>query len=166
MRRQSNPADCNQDEQLLSVCLDFFQAGSETTSNTISFGICHLINNQRVLLKMQTELDAVIGSNRLPTLSDRDNLPYTNAVISEIQRFSNVAPLAIAKKTLSTASLGQFKIPKDTIAIVSLYSLHMEQEAWGDPFVFRPERFLDVNDRAIKFDNFFPFGSGELFSLE
>lgn len=42
--------------------------------------------------KAQAELDAVIGSDRLPTLADRANLPYINAVVLEVLRWNSVTP--------------------------------------------------------------------------
>ena len=49
--------------------------------------------------KAQAELDQVIGSDRLPSFSDRDNLPYIHAVVLEILRWHNVAPLGKLKRT-------------------------------------------------------------------
>ena len=43
--------------------------------------------------KAQAEIDAVIGSNRLPDSEDRPSLPYLNAVIKEAMRWHLVAPL-------------------------------------------------------------------------
>lgn len=40
----------------------------------------------------QAELDVVIGSGRLPTLADREDLPYINAVVLEVLRWNSVAP--------------------------------------------------------------------------
>ena len=45
--------------------------------------------------KAQTEIDAVIGNNRLPDFSDRDALPYTNAIIKEAMRWQPVTPLGM-----------------------------------------------------------------------
>ena len=45
-----------------------------------------------VARKAQAELDAVVGTDRLPRVSDRENLPYTNAVALEIMRWHCVAP--------------------------------------------------------------------------
>lgn len=36
--------------------------------------------------KAQTELDSVVGYNRLPDFSDVDALPYVNALVSEVLR--------------------------------------------------------------------------------
>jgi Cytochrome P450 len=40
--------------------------------------------------KAQEEIDRVIGGNRLPTLADRDSLPYVGALLSEIYRWRPV----------------------------------------------------------------------------
>lgn len=150
------------DEQLLSICLDFFQAGTETTSNTLSFGLMYMIHNRRVCDQVQAELDAVIGQKRFPNLQDRTHLPYVEAVLSEILRFSNVAPLGIAHRTTENTNFKEYVIPKDTVILMSLYSLNMDEDYWHDPNIFRPERFLNENGVYISHaEQFLPFGLGE-----
>lgn len=39
----------------------------------------------------QKEIDAVIGSKRMPTWSDRPNLPYVRAVVEETLRCTSTA---------------------------------------------------------------------------
>lgn len=150
------------DEQLLAICLDFFQAGTETTSNTLSFALMYMIHNRHVYEKTQAELDAVIGRKRFPNLQDRNHLPYVEAVLSEIQRVSNVAPLGIAHRCTDDVKFFEYIIPKDTVMLVSLYSLNMDREYWQDPEIFRPERFLNDNGEYIAHsEQFFPFGLGK-----
>ena len=48
-----------------------------------------------VQAKAQAEIEAVIGTDRLPTAEDRDNLPYLNAIYLEVLRWNNVAPLGM-----------------------------------------------------------------------
>jgi len=43
--------------------------------------------------KAQAEIDAVIGTDRLPTYTDRESLPFVAAVIQEILRWHVVTPL-------------------------------------------------------------------------
>lgn len=149
------------DEQLLAICLDFFQAGTETTSNTLSFGLMYMIHNKRVCDKVRSELDAVVGRKRLPNINDRNQLPYVEAVLCEIQRYANVAPLGIAHRAEETVKFLDHIIPKDAVMLVSLYSLNMDEEYWKDPKVFRPERFLNENGELIQhMEQFLPFGMG------
>lgn len=43
--------------------------------------------------KAQEELDRVVGTDRLPIFADRDDLPYVEALVTEIFRWNPVAPL-------------------------------------------------------------------------
>lgn len=55
-----------------------------------------------------------------------------------------------------------FYFTQDTIVIPGLYAYHMDKRTWGDPEVFRPERFLDDQGKlCLKLDVSFPFGAGK-----
>jgi len=45
--------------------------------------------------KARAEIDAVIGSDRLPSFADRDSLPYVEALVKEVLRWNAVAPAGI-----------------------------------------------------------------------
>lgn len=62
--------------------------------------------------KVQAEIDAVIGSSRQPSLTDRENLPYTNAVIHEMQRMANIIPLNVVHMASKDTKLDKYTIPK------------------------------------------------------
>ena len=63
--------------------------------------------------RAQKEIDDTIGTERLPQIVDRANLPYLDAVIKETMRWNPVLPLSEARGciwprvilTLSQASL-------------------------------------------------------------
>lgn len=59
------------DEQLIVLLLDFFMAGTETTSNTLSMAMLYMILFPEVQEKVQRSLDEVVPRSRLPTLQDR-----------------------------------------------------------------------------------------------
>jgi hypothetical protein len=42
--------------------------------------------------KAQAEIDAVVGSDRLPKFSDRPDLPFVEAIVTEVLRWNSVAP--------------------------------------------------------------------------
>lgn len=88
-------------------------------------------------------------------------LSYLEAVIMEVQRISNVPPLGISHRALCDTELDGYRIPKETIILTSLYSIHMDRNYWKDPEVFRPERFLKTDGKeAIDEKYFAPFGYG------
>ena len=52
-----------------------------------------MILNPEIAKKGRAEIDAVIGSDRMPTFEDRANLPYINAIVKETIRWHPVAPM-------------------------------------------------------------------------
>lgn len=61
-------------DQLTQTCDDLFAAGSESTGNSISYAILHMLRNPECQEKVQQELDDVIGRNSLPSYKDRQRL--------------------------------------------------------------------------------------------
>ncbi len=47
------------------------------------------------LRKAQTELDEVVGTERMPKISDKASLPYVNALIKETMRWHPALPLSM-----------------------------------------------------------------------
>jgi cytochrome P450 len=70
------------------------QAGSETTSNFLTWLLIYMINYPEMQQRAQDELDQVVGKDNLPTLSQKDQLNYVQAVIYEVLRHSNIAPFS------------------------------------------------------------------------
>ena len=52
-----------------------------------------MLQHPEVQKHAQAEIDAVIGTSRLPDYDDRPNLPYIEATLMEILRMYPVAPL-------------------------------------------------------------------------
>jgi len=65
---------------------------SQTVSATMSFFLAMSLYPE-VQAKAQSEIDRIIGTNRLPRHEDRNSLPYLNALIKEVLRWNPVAPL-------------------------------------------------------------------------
>lgn len=61
--------------------------------------------------KLHAEIEQVIGS-RLPTMADKANMPYTNAVIHEILRKANLVPLNMSRVARQDTTVGGYFIPK------------------------------------------------------
>ena len=75
------------------------------------------------LEKVQEEIDRVVGSSRPPSLTDRENMPYTDAVIHETQRIGNILPLNVGRSATKDTQVGGYIIPKVTLAHCRPYGI-------------------------------------------
>ncbi|XP_071751795.1 cytochrome P450 2J2-like [Centroberyx gerrardi] len=146
---------------LVLCCLDLFLAGTETTSKTLQWGLIYLIKHPRVQDKVQAEIDRVIGQTRQPTMADRPNMPYTDAVIHEIQRMGNIVPLNGLRMAAKDTTLGGYFIPKGTSLMPNLTSVLFDKHEWETPDTFNPAHFLDADGKFVRRDAFLPFSAGK-----
>ncbi|XP_053177698.1 cytochrome P450 2J4-like [Scomber japonicus] len=155
-------SDLGFDETNLALCsLDLFLAGTETTSTTLQWALIYLIKNPDIQEKVQAEIDSVIGQIRQPTMADRPNLPYTDAVIHEIQRMGNIVPLNILRMASKDTTLGGYFIPRGTVLMPFLTSVLFDKTAWETPDTFNPGHFLDADGKFVKREAFLPFSAGK-----
>jgi hypothetical protein len=83
-------------QQLVMVILDIFIAGASTTGTTIDLALMAMIMFPDVQQKVQAEIDEVLGSvKELPRsfYNERKQMPYTEAVLLEVQRFYSILPI-------------------------------------------------------------------------
>ncbi|KAL7848921.1 hypothetical protein SRHO_G00205440 [Serrasalmus rhombeus] len=111
--------------------------------------------------RVQKEIDEVVGSDRCPSIDDRQNMPYTDAVIHEIQRSMDLTPTAVPHKTLCDTEFNNHLIPKGTMVLPLLSSVLSDPELWKNPDHFDPENFLDENGRFKRNEAFVVFGMGK-----
>ncbi|KAM9831687.1 cytochrome P450 2J2-like [Neosynchiropus ocellatus] len=148
-------------ENLAFNTMDLALAGSVTTTTALRWGLKYMTLYPHVQERVHAEIEAVIGTSRQPSIADRDNMPYTNAVIHETQRMANVLPLNVMHMTSKETKLDNFTIPKGTFIIPSLHSVLLDESVWETPHSFNPEHFLDKDGNFRKRDAFVPFSAGK-----
>ena len=98
--------------------------------------------------------------NHLKNNSILKRLPYLNATISEVLRIANIVPVTVNHRAITDTTLLGYKIKKDYILSANLTSVHMDKDYWGDPEIFRPERFINDQGEFIDDPWLIPFGAG------
>uniref|UniRef100_A0A8C5MF92 Cytochrome P450 1B1 n=1 Tax=Leptobrachium leishanense TaxID=445787 RepID=A0A8C5MF92_9ANUR len=124
---------------------DLLGAGQDTNSSALSWIILLLIKYPNIQVKLQEEIDQIIGEERLPTAEDKVTLPYVQAFIYETLRYTSFVPVTIPHSTTSDVIIDGFYIPKDTVVFVNQWSVNHDEVKWTNPDVFEPGRFLDQN---------------------
>ena len=113
-------------------------------------------------MKIQSELDQVIGRDRLPNLADRFNLPFTEAFIHELLRYCCIAPLGLPHMAGGDVETndGKYIIPKGTVVFPNLYHVVNDPNVFPNPRNFNPTRFLNNDGQFVRSERMVVFGVG------
>uniref|UniRef100_A0A3B5AK86 Cytochrome P450, family 2, subfamily N, polypeptide 13 n=1 Tax=Stegastes partitus TaxID=144197 RepID=A0A3B5AK86_9TELE len=94
-------------------------------------------------------------------MADRPNMPYTDAVIHEIQRMGNIVPLNGPRIAAKDTTLGGYFIPKGTTVMPFLTSVLFDKNEWETPDTFNPGHFLNAEGKFVKREALIPFSAGK-----
>lgn len=137
-----------------------YSAGSETMYSTVWIFILAMALHPDKQKKAQAEIDSVVGSHGLPTLSkDIGELPYITALIKETIRWHPIVPIGVPRCSKEDDIYQGYHIPKGTAILPNIWALSREPNSKYSPEEFVPERFLDPTQNILDpFTWIFGFG--------
>ncbi|XP_041516947.1 cytochrome P450 2C26-like isoform X2 [Microtus oregoni] len=148
-------------ENLTATLSNMIHGGTENLKTTMRFALLLLLKHPHVTAKVQEEIDLVVGRQRSPCLQDRKQMPYTDAVIHEIQRFIDITPNNLPHEVTCDVKFRNFLIPKGMTILTSLSSVLYDSNEFPNPETFDPGHFLDAKGNFKKSDYFMPFSAGK-----
>uniref|UniRef100_A0A8B9L2X4 Uncharacterized protein n=1 Tax=Astyanax mexicanus TaxID=7994 RepID=A0A8B9L2X4_ASTMX len=118
MKKQqgSNEDSTFHENNMVRSTIDLFAAGTETTANTLRWGLIYMMEHPDVQEHCHEEIVRVLGFDRFPSMDDRAQLPYTLATVHEIQRYANIVPLGVVHQTTQPTKLRGYHIPAEQIS--------------------------------------------------
>ena len=95
-------------------------------------------------------------------MADKKNTPYTEAVLSEVQRVNTLVPLPLAHTNLSEDfEVEGYILSPGTVVMGNLHAVHRDPEVWKSPKKFDPNNFLDDDGKLVNLDRLVVFGIGK-----
>ncbi|KAI1788646.1 CyP450 monooxygenase [Ganoderma leucocontextum] len=160
--KQGEKTSTDDEEHFRDVTGVAYVAGVETTFTLMSAFFLAMIRFPDQQRRAQAELDAVVGPDRFPDFSDRDLLPYVNALLKECVRWHTILPLAIPHVTTHDEEFNGFLIPAGSVLVANAWAMSRDPVAYPDPDSFIPDRFLKDGqpDRSVRDPFKFQFGFG------
>lgn len=126
-------------DQLVTLLI----GGHETTATGLSWAIERLARSPTVMQRLRSE--AIAGEDR-----------YLDAVVKETLRARSVLPV-VSRLVKAPLQLREHRIPAGTIVSACTYLVHHRADVYPEPYLFRPERFLDSAPGTY---TWIPFGGG------
>ncbi|XP_056693653.1 3beta,22alpha-dihydroxysteroid 3-dehydrogenase isoform X2 [Spinacia oleracea] len=149
-------------EMIVDLLVSLLLAGYETTSSAMTLSVKFLTENPRALSELKEEQDKIRaqkGDDNEPLVwNDYKSMPFTQCVISETLRVSNIVG-GIFRRTLSDVQLNGYTIPKGWKIFAALRGPHMNDEYFKDARTFNPWRWQSDAEKTPA-NVFIPFGGG------
>ncbi|ONK59614.1 uncharacterized protein A4U43_C08F8280 [Asparagus officinalis] len=134
-------------------------SGIPTIIQQLEWTMALLLNHPEAKNNVTSEINTVVGSNRLLSYSDLPDLPYLNSVLKESFRLCPVGPLLLPRESRNECTVGGFYVSAGTMLIPNACAVYRDPEHWVDPTSFKPERFLEAEENK-DLETYFPFGMG------
>ncbi|KAF2228164.1 putative cytochrome P450 [Elsinoe ampelina] len=136
-------------------------AGGETTAQSLTNLIFHLLANPINMRQVRAELDVVMPD---PTIladwSVLERLPYLHASVKETLRISSLItnrPQMVVRD--DDLTYGDWQLPAGTTVSMSIPAIHLDPNIFVDPRKFMPSRWLDEGAKRLD-EYFLPFSRG------
>ncbi|XP_028637500.1 cytochrome P450 2C13, male-specific-like isoform X2 [Grammomys surdaster] len=100
-------------EHMASFVTELFFGGTESLSSTMRIALLLLMKHPHITAKVQEEIDHVIGRHRSPCMQDKRHMPYTNAMVHEVQRFIGIPPISVLHEVIYDTKFRNYIIPKE-----------------------------------------------------
>ncbi|KAL8095522.1 cytochrome P450 89A2-like [Apium graveolens] len=160
------------DEEMVTLCGEFLNGGTDTTLNTLQWIMANLVKNPQIQEKLYQEIVSVVGEGeelvkKVVKEEELQRMPYLKATVLEGLRRHPPGHFLLPHSVTEEVEFDGYLIPKNAVVNFMLAEMGRDSEVWKDPMEFRPERFLTGNGGEEGFDitcsreiKMMPFGAG------
>ncbi|THH07207.1 hypothetical protein EW145_g3537 [Phellinidium pouzarii] len=141
------------DEAIIAKsCGTAYIGGADTTVSILNTFILAMVLHPDAQHRGHEELDRVIGKNNLPTMEDKPNLPYINAICNETLRWQPILPMGVPHCATEDDVYNGYFIPAGTAVIGNIWAMQRDPKVYLEPDKFIPERWLPPDGQSPPLD--------------
>ncbi|KAL2906861.1 Cytochrome P450 89A2 [Bienertia sinuspersici] len=141
------------EEQLISFCSEFLNAGTDTTSTALQWIMANLVKYPKIQAKLFEEIKGVIGEEAAEVREDElSKMPYLKAIILEGLRRHPPGHFVLPHTVTHDTELAGYTVPKNAVINFMVADINLDPKVWEDPMEFKPERFLFNEGSCEEFD--------------
>jgi len=126
-----------------------YSASLDTTITVFCHFLLAMVLHPEVLAKAQKEIDSVVGTDRLPSFSDRASLPFVDALLSEVYRWGVPVPLSLPHRLMEDDVYRGMFIPKGSLIFGNVWAITRDETLFPNASAFLPERYLEKVEPAL-----------------
>ncbi|OMP00257.1 Cytochrome P450 [Corchorus capsularis] len=157
--RKSVPSN----SELVTLCSEFLNGGTDTTATAVEWGIAQLIANPEIQSKLYEEIKLTVGDRKVDE-KDVENMKYLQAIVKELLRKHPPTYFSLTHAATEPTTLAGYDIPTDTNVEIFLPGIGWDPKIWSNPEKFDPDRFYSGKEEAditgVTGVKMMPFGVG------
>ena len=135
------------DEEAMYIAVSTIAAGSDNPRLTMNCFTMAALCHPEVLQKARDEIDEHCGSaQRLPRVNDMPAMPYMCALMKEVIRWRPALPMVPQHQLTQDLEFEGYFFPAGTDFVINGTAVSKD---FDDPEAFKPERWLDGNEKNI-----------------
>ncbi|KAJ7480162.1 cytochrome P450 [Mycena galericulata] len=134
------------------LAASLYAGGADTTVAAIYAFFKAMALYPDVQAKAQSEIDSVVGNDRLPGFSDKEQLPYTTALALEVHRWHTVVPTGVPHRVTEDNVHEGYFFPKGSLVITNIWKMAHDPRVYTNPMSFDPERFIAKEGKKPELD--------------
>ncbi|PIK55290.1 putative cytochrome P450 2U1 [Apostichopus japonicus] len=138
-----------EEKDIWNTFFDLLGAGSDTSANTLLWGVMYMCGHPEYQERIVEELANVCPASEIVTADMKARAPLTYAAILEVMRCATIVPLGVPRVTARDTRICGYDLPKGTEVWLNEYAIHNDVNLWEEPNLFRPERFLNASRDSI-----------------
>ncbi|KAF7374576.1 O-methylsterigmatocystin oxidoreductase [Mycena sanguinolenta] len=153
-----------------------FTGGADSIVSSLASFFLAMALYPDIQKKAQTEIDTVIGTDRLPKFEDRPSLPFVEALYREVMRWKPPAPLGNPRASIADDIYDGHFIPKGnlipylpenlihtnpcsgTTVISNIWAMTHDESIYPEPERFNPDRFFTADGKFNDGETILAFG--------